>query len=407
MCSLTFNVHGPGMSCFQRVQICWSFIGALACLVGCRGNSADTAPSASVPSSPAESYFVDASLERGVDFVHDVGRVGTYFMPESLASGGAFFDYDGDGDLDIYLINGEDREKSGPDKPTNRLYQQQSDGHFVDVTAASGLGDPRFGMGVAVADIDNDGDLDVYVSNYGLDRLFRNNGDGTFADITDQAGIANPAWGTSAGFFDYDADGWLDLMVTNYVDYYPGAICEDDSGQRDYCGPKDFEGTVDRLFHNRGLQAGSGDVAFEDVTVQAGIATATGRGWGWPVVTSMGTDARISTSITTCSPIDCGSNSPMARFAMKRCCAEPPSIAWVRRKRVWVFPWVISTTIRTWISSWHISNLKRARCIWGRVEVNSATRRRRQAWGPPRWCTTALAPVRPMSTSTEISIWWW
>ncbi len=125
-------------------------------------------------------------------------------MPDSMAAGCALFDYDNDGDLDVYIVNGF-RAADGridPVRGANRLYQQQADGRFVDVTDRAGLGDGGYGMGVAVGAIDNDGDLDVFLANYGPDKLYRNNGDGTFADVTDASGIDNRAWAASAGFFD-------------------------------------------------------------------------------------------------------------------------------------------------------------------------------------------------------------
>ncbi|MCA9713009.1 MAG: VCBS repeat-containing protein, partial [Myxococcales bacterium] len=170
---------------------------------------------------------------------------------ESIGSGGGFWDYDGDGDLDIYLLNGAWREP-GHDTLRNVLYRQEADGRFRDVTAESGLGDPGYGMGMAVGDIDNDGDSDLYVTNDGPDRLYRNRGDGTFEDVTARFGIANPHWGCSAAFMDADADGWLDLVVINYVAVDPAVQCTDRAGAPDYCGPGGFPGVTDRLFRNTG-----------------------------------------------------------------------------------------------------------------------------------------------------------
>ena len=198
-------------------------------------------------------------------------------MPESIGSGGGFLDYDNDGDLDIYLINGASRPggRSGS-TPTNRLFRQKKDGTFEDVTAESGLGDAGFGfgMGVAAADMDNDGDVDLYVTNFGPDRLYLNNGDGTFSDVTARAGVNNGLWGCSAVFVDVDRDGWLDLFVTNYVAYDPSNLCMDRAGRPDYCGPDGFSGTPDKLFRNRG------DGTFEDISRKSGIASALSKGMG-------------------------------------------------------------------------------------------------------------------------------
>lgn len=213
------------------------------------------------------SAFTDVTADVGLHFMQNPGVDGSYFMPESIGSGAALFDYDSDGDLDIYFVNGAwHGPRDGQQPPLqNRLFEQQSDGTFVDVTAQSGLGDGGYGMGVAVGDIDNDGDPDVYVTNYGPDALYRNNGDGTFLEITTAAGIDNPAWGCSALFFDYDRDGWLDLFVTNYIEYDSSAVCTDFGGRRDYCGPTHFPGAPDRLYRN------NGDGSFSDVSMHSGI----------------------------------------------------------------------------------------------------------------------------------------
>lgn len=253
-------------------------------------------------SSPANS-FAEITSQVGLDFQHVAGPPGSYFMPEINGTGGAFFDYDSDEDLDIYLINaGRSPKATGVFPPgtrtENRMFRQESDGHFVDVTVESGLGDEGFGSGCAIGDVDNDGDLDVYVTNYGPDRLFQNNGNGTFRDITLRAGMEESEPGTGAVFFDYDRDGRLDLFVTNYVtDPVHGlsVACEYSAGRITYCGPRMFSATVDRLWHNEGVTSdASGDsyVAFSDATTKAGIAGTTGAGFsavsadfnrdGWP-----------------------------------------------------------------------------------------------------------------------------
>ncbi|MFQ5888819.1 MAG: CRTAC1 family protein [Gemmatimonadota bacterium] len=243
-------------------------------LLGACETSRDPAPTADP--APGGSLFIDITERSGLDFVHDAGVDSSYYMPEITGSGGAFLDYDGDDDLDIYLVNGA-RHGSGSvgDSPLkNRLYRQDRGGRFVDVTDASGLGDRRYGMGVAVGDIDNDGNVDVYVTNVGPDALYRNNGDGTFTDVTAEAGISAPDWGASAAFFDYDLDGFLDLYATSYLELDPGVACTDEAGRPDYCGPRAFRGVPDVLYRN------NGDGTFTDVSVLTGIASIASKGLG-------------------------------------------------------------------------------------------------------------------------------
>jgi hypothetical protein len=208
------------------------------------------------PIEPTEQpWFVDVTDEWGINFTHDVGPVGTYFMPQQVGSGAALFDCDGDGRLDIYLL-----QNGGPAGPKNVLYKQLPDGKFRDASAGSGLYD-------------------------GL-KFFLNNGDGTFSDATQEAALSNPAWGTSAALFDYDRDGWLDLVVVSYVDYDATWVCTGPSGARDYCAPKTFKGRVSRLFHNEGARLAAGKankaprVLFRDVTESSGLSRVPGPGLG-------------------------------------------------------------------------------------------------------------------------------
>ena len=236
-------------------------------------------------------FFTEVTESVGIDFDHQPGRYGSYFLPEIMGGGAAMLDFDSDGDLDLYFVNrtfrsvpggpASDGEDLAQESTTNRLYRQEADGRFVDATKGSGLEDPgACGMGVAVGDVNNDGLPDVYLTNYGPDRLLLNTGEGVFVDITDEAGIVNRRWSASAIFFDYDQDGWLDLFVTNYLDYVPGRPCVT-RGKPEYCGPNVFPRTPDILFRNLG---GDGErdsrAYFADVSVSSGIAGKLGAGLG-------------------------------------------------------------------------------------------------------------------------------
>jgi hypothetical protein len=212
---------------------------------------------------------LDVTEEVGLHFVHDAGPTGTYSLPQIMGSGAALFDFDNDGMLDIYLV------QNGGSQSTNRLFRQGTDGRFTDVSAGSGLDVAGYGMGVAVGDVNNDGWPDVFLTEYGRVRLFLNNGDGkTFTDITEEAGLDNASWATSAAFVDFDRDGWLDLVFVNYVDYDPSQKCPGRGGQRDYCHPSVFGGSLPKLYRNLGRQAATKaphGVRFEDVTLKSGL----------------------------------------------------------------------------------------------------------------------------------------
>lgn len=220
--------------------------------------------------------LVDITEATGIDFVHDAGVDSSYYFPEIMGAGSVFFDYDNDGKQDIYFVNGGDHTGKVPpeNRAVNRLYRQGADGRFTDVTANSGLTDNGYGMGAAAGDIDNDGDLDLYVSNVNRDALYRNNGDGTFSDISESAGISNEGWGVSIAFLDYDLDNFLDIYVTNYVELDTTVKCTYRNGRPMYCGPANYSGAVDVLYRN------NGDGTFSDVTEKAGIATAAKKGLG-------------------------------------------------------------------------------------------------------------------------------
>jgi hypothetical protein len=252
-------------------------LGALAALVFVLRRPAPSPPPDEDTGGPA--WFADVTAEVGLDFVHDAGPVGHFFMPQIMGAGAALFDFDGDGRLDIYLL-----QSAGPDSgSTNRLYRQGPDGHFTDVSKGSGLDFAGYCTGVAVGDVNNDGRPDVLVTMYGGLKLFLNNGNGTFTEVGGPAGLDSVLWGTSACFVDYDRDGWLDLVVVNYVAYDVPVPCYDRQGRRDYCHPRQFHGSVTKLYRNLGPQGakdGRPGVRFEDVTEKAGLGRLTGPGLG-------------------------------------------------------------------------------------------------------------------------------
>jgi hypothetical protein len=227
-------------------------------------------------------WFSDVTSTVGLSFQHDPGPVGSFFMPQIMGSGAALFDFDQDGKLDVYLLQG-----AGPDSPScNRLFHQVEGGRFEDVSANSGLDFAGFCTGVAIGDINNDGFPDVLVTLYGGIKLFLNNqGNGTFTDVTHEAGLGTSRWATSAAFFDYDRDGWLDLVVVHYLEFNGASQCYSAHGRRDYCQPQGFPPCPTQLYHNRGrTQPADGRmpprVRFEDVTEKSGVGLLPGPGLG-------------------------------------------------------------------------------------------------------------------------------
>ena len=226
--------------------------------------------------------FEEAAARVGLAFVYQNGAAGQFYVPEVMGAGAAFIDYDGDGDLDVFLLQGQPLDPGAPRDParTHRLYRndlvESGSLRFTDVTAGSGLGGTSYGMGVAVGDYDNDGDLDLYVTALGPNTLYRNHGDGTFADVTAEAGVGEDRWSTAATFVDIDRDGDLDLFVVNYLDFSVAANkqCFDPAGTRDYCGPRSYKPVPDRLFRN------DGGGRFTDVSESSGVTRAFGGGLG-------------------------------------------------------------------------------------------------------------------------------
>ena len=227
----------------------------------------------------AEVQFVDTTTDAGITFRHVDGRTGEKYLIETLGSGALFFDFDIDGYPDLYIVNAThipppiDGKAAQTEHPQNRLYRNNGNGTFTDVTRKAGVGDTGYGVGCAAADVNNDGYPEIYVTNYGRNRLYYNNGDGTFTDVAQKAGVGDERWGTSSAFLDYDLDGDIDLYVVNYMKF---AIADNQwwetRGIRTYCSPTDqiagshFVSEPDILYRN------NGDSTFTDVTENAGIS---------------------------------------------------------------------------------------------------------------------------------------
>lgn len=226
---------------------------------------------------PIQFQRVDAAW--GIDFQHRSGASGRYYMVETNGGGVVVFDYDGDGDLDLFFANGAALPGYGGETPKSRLYRNDrvstEPGRFVDVTDRAQLAVDGYASGGVAGDVDGDGDLDLYVTAFGPNRLFLNGGDGTFREVGEAAGVDDPSWGSSAALADVDRDGDLDLYVTNYVDFTldNNKACGDSRrGLRGYCGPDVYRGQGDRFYRNRG------DGTFEDATVESGFGQASGAG---------------------------------------------------------------------------------------------------------------------------------
>ena len=245
--------------------------------------------------SHVDPLFSEEASNVGLTFTHVTGETGQFYMPSQMGAGAALFDYDNDGDLDVFLVQGGalgPGTSIGPSQ-TSRLFrndlsatvQKTSGGdaglaggtlRFTDVTDRAGVGLRAYGMGAAVGDYDDDGDLDLLVTSFGPETLYRNNGDGTFTDVTKAAGVSDDLWSTSAAFVDYDRDGDLDLFVANYVDFTiaNNKMCHDSLGTRDYCSPRVYRAVPDRFYRNLG------GGRFENATESAGISKADGNGLG-------------------------------------------------------------------------------------------------------------------------------
>ncbi len=260
------------------------FLALLTCAPGQEGSKPRTAVSDA-------SWFEDRAASAGLRFQHENGKTGAYYYFEMVGAGCALFDFDNDGDLDLYMVQGQHHDVltgrpdvAGVEPLRDRLFRNDLESgeegtsklRFTDITEQSGIRALGYGMGVATGDFDNDGWVDLYITNFGPNQLWRNNGDGSFSDVTEPSGTRDALWSTSAAFVDYDRDGWLDLYVVNYLDYNLGnqSSCYRPNGLLEYCGPENYNGVADRLFHN------NGDGSFTDVTVAAGMGEAKGSGLG-------------------------------------------------------------------------------------------------------------------------------
>ena len=243
----------------------------LTCAMGASAQTlGDTSNSATVT-------FRDITQKAGIKFVHNNAAYGKKYLPETMGPGVAFIDYDNDGWEDIFLVNGANWPGQPSKHSTPKLYHNNHDGTFTDVTHQAGLDVEIFGLGVAAGDYDNDGYDDLFVTALGQSRLFRNNGNGTFTDVTLKAGLMGPKeFSTSAAWVDYDKDGKLDLVIANYVQWsIEGDLyCTLDGKSKSYCTPESYKGASVRLWHNRG------DGTFEDVTKKAGLGDATSKALG-------------------------------------------------------------------------------------------------------------------------------
>ncbi len=252
---------------------------SLLLVLGSQHSAAQTAR----PALP-QGKFVDVTQRLGVNFQYQASHTSRKYLPETMGAGVALFDYDNDGRLDIFLVNGAPLadptpkgtipQKTGP-QFWNRLYHQKSDGTFEDVTAKAGLQGTGYGMGVAVGDYDNDGYEDLYVTAYGGNKLYHNNGDGTFTDVTQKAGVGGSGWSTSAAWVDLDADGFLDLVVLRYLEWdFDDVWCgEHREGYRAYCHPDFFKPIAPLVYHN------NGDGTFTEIAQKIGMAKP-GKGLG-------------------------------------------------------------------------------------------------------------------------------
>jgi hypothetical protein len=255
---------------------CRSLVVAMSVLAALESRGQESSDAASPDATGDEApWFEEVHESAGIDFQHVSGHRGEFYLPEIVGGGVGLLDYDGDGLLDIYLVQSGSLHSSATPNVDNRLYRNKGDGTFANVTAAAKAAGSGYGMGCACGDYDGDGDTDLYVTNVGVNALLQNKGDGTFANVAKAAGVADPRWSTSASFLDYDADGHLDLVVVNYVNWSRTGESECIvRGRPEYCHPSNYSPAPDTLYRNRG------DGTFEDVSRKAKLNHAYGNGLG-------------------------------------------------------------------------------------------------------------------------------
>ncbi|MDA1301433.1 MAG: CRTAC1 family protein [Proteobacteria bacterium] len=227
----------------------------------------------------AEVYFEDVAPSANLDFIHHNGMAGEFWLLEVNGAGVGVLDFDGDGRQDLWLLQGGPIANRGGDLPMDQLFRNVSEGStiaFENVTADSGVRATQYAMGIATGDVDGDGDLDVFLANYGANQLYENLGDGRFRDVTSTSGISGNQWSTAAAFADVDLDGRLDLFVVNYVEFDLSRhrVCHDLANRPTYCTPGVYQATGDRLYRNLG------GLQFEDISVRAGISKVAASGLG-------------------------------------------------------------------------------------------------------------------------------
>jgi hypothetical protein len=262
------------------MKVVFGWFAALIAVAACSGKQ-ESAP----PAAETAVYFRDVAAAAGLDFVHVNGASPRKYLPEIMGAGGSVLDYDGDGWMDLYLVQSGNLPGSDVGVPTrgNRLFRNRADGSFEDVTTAANVGDTGYGMGAVAADYDNDGDADIYVVNFGRDVLYRNNGDGTFSNVGEASGIDDQAWGSSAAFFDADGDGNLDLYVVNYLQFTVAEHVDcgtPSEGIWSYCHPDVYEMEADIFYR------GDGQGGFTNATAASGLRDTSGYGKGLGVVAS-------------------------------------------------------------------------------------------------------------------------
>ena len=265
----------------RNAGCCGVLIFLLAIVPGCsKSPSVQTAPheTSGLPGTNTEPWFEETAAKAGITFHHSSGHRTNFFMPEIKSGGVGLLDYDQDGLLDVFCVNGGSVDPSVTNRPGHRLYHNLGNWHFEDVTERAGVGGKgEFGVGCACGDYNGDGFPDIYLNNLGTNRLFRNNRDGTFTDVTAEAGVGDPSWSVSSAFVDYDRDGHLDLMVVNYFHWSRATEldCFGYASQPDYCSPLNYKApAMTTLYPHRG------DGTFENVTQKAGLDKAYGNGLG-------------------------------------------------------------------------------------------------------------------------------